>query len=259
MLRILKRAIAREIFKTLTRDLAFRTRRPTTDPRGQEHHHHRRSQGPGHLPHQDLPNRTRHLPRLRAHRALQSLAQRRLTPIGASSGFDEVWRVLDRRSLVPRQVPLAPSEAVQAFRCSSYGIGTPVRGIGGDGSCGLRRLGAPSAPDAGARPRTRSRGRTRAPTWSPTATGARRWPSRSTHRRTRCGRGSSSWAGTAGGGTPGTTSTTPAIRARASPPRVAGPRPRRPREVPDPPPRHRGRLAGRGARTESVPGAARIQ
>ena len=112
--------------------------------------------------------------------------------------------------LVTRIVTLVPCGAVQTLRLLSYGGWRQDRRCRGrDGSSSSTEPGCALGSCAGARPMRKSPGRIPVPTWSPTARGRRRWPSRSTLRQIRSGRGSSSWAGIVGAGTPGTTSTTP--------------------------------------------------
>ena len=63
---------------------------------------------------------------------------------------------------------------------------------------------------AGGPPARKRPGRFRTLSWSPRASGRGPWQSRSGRRPSRSGHGWSRWAGTAGAGTPGTGSTTPA-------------------------------------------------
>jgi transposase len=75
IVRLLKRAIAREVFKSLTRGL-IAPELADLGParRAKKHHASRRCEGDEHLPQQDPAHRTRHLPRLPARRALPCLA-----------------------------------------------------------------------------------------------------------------------------------------------------------------------------------------
>ena len=94
ILRMLKRAIAREIFKSLTQGRPHPAHGPTPSPPGQEHHHRRRRQRPRHLAPAGSPAPSTAPTPTRPRPPLPRMARRRLTNHRSIiDGVAETWPV----------------------------------------------------------------------------------------------------------------------------------------------------------------------